>query len=508
MSERRALARSSITVTALNAVNLVVLLLLQIAIAAWFGAARAADAFFLASAVPSAVATALVGSLNVSLIPHYVEFREREGAAVAWRVVCTFVALLSVVVGALVVAGVVWAPQIVRVVAPAYDVAQRALTVELLRLSLPSVWFLCVAGVIASVHFADGSFAAPGWAVALNNVLILSMTAALYRTMGIAVCALGLTVGAALQLLLVAAPLVRRRGLHFLPTFSDPRVWQISAMALPLIAASAVYKSDVLVGRIIAALLPAGDVSYLSYAHRIALMIVAVSGAGLTTVVFPRLAKRAAVTDHEGLGADSVSTMKYAGLVTAMVLVPVCALASPLVTLALQRGAFTSADSAATAAAVVAYAGFAYAGALAGVASNCLYSMKKVGRVVAVGLTGFAVYVGLAALLVSPLGFLGVAVAGSIAALINLALYLWMLRSVGIPLGGPDLIRFHARLGAACTCAWAVGIAAERGLGGGLPGLAAGLVLASATVVGVAAALGAAEARALLGYVRDRVLSR
>jgi hypothetical protein len=52
-----------------------------------------------------------------------------------------------------------------------------------------------------------------------------------------------------------------------------------------------------------------------------------------------------------------------------------------------------------------------------------------------------------------------------------------------------------------------VGTIVER-LGGGLLGLTSGLVLASATVVGVAAARGAAEAKALLGYVRDRVLSR
>ncbi len=394
MSERRVLARSSITVSTLNAANLVVLLLLQIAIAAWFGAGKATDAYFLASAVPSLVATALVGSLNVSLIPHYVEFRERDGVEIAWRVVCTFVALLGVAVGVFVVAGMIWAPQIVSVIAPAYGVAQQALTVDLLRLSLPSVWFLCVAGVITSVHYADGSFAIPGWAVALNNVLILLMIAALYRTMGIAVCALGLTVGASLQLVLVAIPLLRQKGLHFLATMRDRRIVQIAAMALPLIAGAAVYKSDVLVGRIIAALLPAGGVSYISYANRIALMVVAVSAAGVTTVVFPRLARRVAMADHGGLGQDAVSTMKYAGLVCAMVLVPVCALAQPLVTLVLQRGAFTVADSAATAQALVGYAGFAYAGALAGVASNCLYSMKKVGRVVAIGLAGFALYVG------------------------------------------------------------------------------------------------------------------
>lgn len=492
----------------MNAVNLVALLLLQVAIAAWFGAGSEMDAFFLASAVPSVVATALVGSLNVSLMPHYVEFRERDGADQAWRVVCTFLLVLGALLACFVIASMFWAPALVDILASGYDVDQKALTVQLLRLCLPSIWFLCLAGVTTSIYYAEGSFAVPGMAVALNNLLILALTAALYQSLGVAVLAIGLTLGAILQLGVVAVPLMRERGMRVLPAFGDRRLVQISMMALPLVAGSAVYKSDVLVGRVIAALLPAGEVSYLSYANRIALMVVALSGAALSTVVFPRLATRAASKDYVGLGSDTGRTMKYAGLVTAMVLVPVCAVAQPLVAFVLERGALTSTDSAGIAYALVGYAGFAYASALSGVAGNCLYSLKKVWRVVGVGLSGFAVYILLAIMIVPSIGFVGVAIASSVAAVFNFAVYLVNLRALGISVDITELGVFHFKLVVASACAWAVGLAASSLPLPDLFALAIALALSCLTLVAVSALLRTIEATNLVRYASARLRLR
>jgi putative peptidoglycan lipid II flippase len=330
------------------------------------------------------------------------------------------------------------------------------------------------------------------------------MTAVLYRQLGIAVCALGLTLGGLLQLVIVAAPLLRDRGMPALVRATDPRVRSVALMVVPLVVGSLVYKSDVLVGRVIASLLPAGDVSYLSYAQRIAGMVITVSSAGLTTVIFPRMAKRAAQNDSRGMAEDATTTMKFVGLLTMMVLVPLCAASVPLVAVALERGAFTRTATISTAAAVVAYAAYVYGSALAGVCSNGLYSLRRVRAVVVVGLVGFAANIAMAFLLVPYFGYLGVAIAASVAALLNLGLFIWRLAAAGVLLDLRSLVRFHVTAAPAAAVAWLVGTSLIRGLGPSpVMGVPAAL-LSAVVLLGVAAVLGNREARSILSMLRTQ----
>src|SRR3989337_4146044 len=80
------------------------------------------DAYYAAFTMPDFLNYLVAGaSLSVTFIPVFAKYaaegREEEG----WRVFSTVVTVMGVVLAALVVAGEIFAPQLVRLIAPGFD---------------------------------------------------------------------------------------------------------------------------------------------------------------------------------------------------------------------------------------------------------------------------------------------------------------------------------------------------------------------------------------------------
>lgn len=485
----------------LNVANMLVAFGLQLAIAKLFGAGRQTDTFFLATSLPAMIATVLVGSLNVSLIPSFSEISVREGSSAAWIVMSKLCTLLFLVVGGITIVVLLAAPVVVKVLAPRYSTSDVAITTTLLQLSAPSIFFLALAGVMTSLLFAQRNFVLGGVSVVVNNILILGLTVFFAPSYGIGVVSVGLSLGAAVQFLIVYAGL--RNDIRFVgaEAFRDRRVWGILSMVTPLLIGSLFYKSDILVGRVLAGMLPQGELSWLSYAQRMATFLVMLTAAGVSTVIFPRLAGHGARGDKHSMGTDTAMAFGYIAMLAGGVLTVVVVLAPDLVRILLQRGAFGLQDTLATGSALVAYSGMVYAGALAGVYSNTLYSMKRVKAVVTIGLAGFGVYVVLAVCLIQVVGFLGVALAASISSIFNLALYMTVVSWVGVHVPIKHIAVAQVKLVVAAVIAGAFGFVCRRYSGGGVFAISLDGLAILVMFLGAAAGAGSLEARAVIARI-------
>ena len=108
-----------------------------------------------------------------------------------------------------------------------------------------------------------------------------------------------------------------------LEAIKDRRVWGVIVTVAPLIFGAFVYKSDVLVGRILAGMLPTGEISWISYAQRMSMFLVSVTAAGATTVVFPSLAGHGARGDKDSISKDTVMVFRYIAMFSGAVLIAV-----------------------------------------------------------------------------------------------------------------------------------------------------------------------------------------
>ena len=78
-----------------------------------------------------------------------------------------------------------------------------------------------------------------------------------------------------------------------------PRVKQLLKRMAPVAMGSGVHQFNVLIGTLIASVLPVGGISYLYYAERLNQLPLSVIGTAMSTVLLPMLAKSIRAGNHE-----------------------------------------------------------------------------------------------------------------------------------------------------------------------------------------------------------------
>jgi putative peptidoglycan lipid II flippase len=134
------------------------------------GASRYADAFVYAFRIPNLLRDLFAeGALSAAFVPTFAEVWRNRGEAEARRLAGTVMALLLVVVGGLVLLGLVFADQIVAVIAPGLG-EHAALTARLARIMMPFLLLVSLAAGTMGMLNARSHFTAPALASAFFNV--------------------------------------------------------------------------------------------------------------------------------------------------------------------------------------------------------------------------------------------------------------------------------------------------------------------------------------------------
>jgi putative peptidoglycan lipid II flippase len=186
-----------------------------------------------------------------------------------------------------------------------------------------------------------------------------------------------------------------------------------------------------------------GAASWLTYAFRVMYLPIGLFGVSIGTAVLPAVSRHAAADDASGIRRTVVRGLGLMIALNVPATFGLIALATPIVELLFERGRFLPADTAATAAAVRFYAiGLAGYSAVR-IASPTFYAMGD-SRTPAV-VSGIAIVTNMVAsvALVRVIGFAGLALGASIAALANAAILLWLLHA---RVGGLDDDRLVATL--------------------------------------------------------------
>jgi putative peptidoglycan lipid II flippase len=109
---------------------------------------------------------------------------------------------------------------------------------------------------------------------------------------------------------------------------------------LPVVFGSAVYQINVLVSTILASLLPAGSVSYLWYADRVFEFPLGIFAVALGTAALPSLSAQANRRAFDEMRRSLGFSMRISSFIALPAAVGLFVLATPIVTVLFQRGAF------------------------------------------------------------------------------------------------------------------------------------------------------------------------
>ncbi|GGS47710.1 virulence factor MviN [Streptomyces parvus] len=512
------LARAAAGTAVLTVLAAVLGLVRDQAIARYFGASDASDAFLIAWTVPEMAATLLIeDGMALLLVPAFSLALTRrasgdtEGGADPVRelVAATLPRLFLLLSGgaALLIAG---APWVVGVLAP--GLADPRLAVDCTRLTAVTVLTFGITGYFSAALRAHGSFLPPAGVYVAYNLGIIGMTLALHAAWGVRAAAAGVAVGSALMILtqlpvlLRLVPLARPR----LPRLGRRAARSAPLLGFAVLAPVVVFvvsrQSQVLVERFLASTLPAGAISHLNYAQKVAQMPMVLS-LMICTVTFPVVAQAMAAGEHEKARRRVERDLGLAGMVVLLGTAVVLGYAPQIVEVLFQRGAFDAADTASTAQVMRVYALGLLGHCLVGALSRPFFSSGRPTWFPAFAMgTGLLVTMGAGYALTYRFGVDGIATANAIGISSTALLLLMGLGTRVVPIRARDVALSLSRLAGASLAAGAAGWACAPLVPDPVLSLAAGCLLVPAVFFLTGLALRSPEVLSLLALIRRRFL--
>ena len=328
-------------------------------VAALLGAGPLADAFLVAFQLVNVVRRLLTeGALNAALIPAWLRVHDAEGpvaaAAFAGRVLGTISVALLVTAGLI---GLLM-PVVITALAPGFAETEKLqFAVVSGRLMLPYLAFAGPATVMMALLNARGRYALTAFSPLLFNItLILVMIVLVFRNEGAAnsAVAIAATVGVAglVQLLiLVLRPGGDRMATPLRVAF-DPPMRDFFGKAIPGMIAGSGPQLLLVGGAIVASASPSA-VSWLYFANRLIELPLGIVGVATGAVLVPELTRSLRAADRETLAhAESRGLELAVGLALPATL-GLIVLGKPIVRMLFEHGAFTAADTAGTAQALI-----------------------------------------------------------------------------------------------------------------------------------------------------------
>ncbi|MGB9299571.1 MAG: murein biosynthesis integral membrane protein MurJ [Anaerolineae bacterium] len=413
-SEPGEIAQAAVIVALGNVSSRCLGLIRETVISHLFGATGMVSAFRVASIVPTMVYDLLVGGMiSAALVPVFSDYVTPLRRDELWRLASALFTLVAIALSAVVLILEVAAPGVSRLLGGGFDSALLSETTRLMRLIMPALLFLGLAGAATGLLYAEKRFVYPAFGASVFNAGIVLAALFLGNRVGIASLSLGVLLGSVLQL---GIQLPGLRGLRF--SFSrdlgHPGLRRLGSLYLPVALGLIVSQVGIAIDRNLASRTGEQSIAWMQNATTLIQFPLGLVAVAVSTAVLPSLSRLASSADmarfRRTLGMGLRVVMLLIMPATAGLLV----MATPVIALIFEHGAFEPYDTVRTAQALRLYLiGLPFA-AIDQLLIFAFYARKDTRTPVLVGVFGVLTYLIVALTLITPLGMLGLVVANSV----------------------------------------------------------------------------------------------
>ena len=411
----------------------------DLVLAHMFGANAATDAFFVAFKIPNFLRRLFAeGAFSVAFVPVLMEYRGKgsfdELRGFVEKMAGTFGLVLLLVT----LVGLLAAPLLIMLFAPGFigeEEGKFQLTVEMLHLTFPYLFFISLTAFAGSVLNAHQRFGVPAFTPVLLNLSLIGCALWLAPRLAEPVLALawGVLLAGAAQFLF-QLPFLRQ--LRLLPrprvAFRDPGVGRVMRLMVPALFGVSVSQLNLLLDTLIASFLVSGSISWLYYSDRLMEFPVGVLGVALGTVILPSLSRKHAEKSREEFSATLDWALRFTLLLGLPAAIGLLLLAGPMLATLFFSDSFNAHDVAMSTRSLMAYAPGLLAFVLIKVLAPGFYAQQDTRTPVRIGIVAMVTNMVLNLLLVFPLAHAGLALATSLSSMLNAYLLYRGLRRAGV----------------------------------------------------------------------------
>ncbi|MBC8017929.1 MAG: murein biosynthesis integral membrane protein MurJ [Verrucomicrobia bacterium] len=446
MSEKKNIVRAAGILGSATMLSRIMGMVRDMVVSRLFGAGLATDAFFAAFQIPNMLRRFFAeGALTSAFVPTFSATLNQRGEDEARELANTCFTLLTIIMAAVTLFGIIFSPWIVGVMFPGFRAVpgKFELTVLLNRMMFPYIFFISLVALCMGILNTLRHFFTPAISTVFLNISMI-LAALLLRgffEVPITALAVGVLIGGCVQLVM-QLPVLWKKGFPFRLRFdfSNPEVRRIALLMLPATFGVGVYYLNITVSAILASLLPQGSVSYLYYAQRLFEFPQGIFTVSVAQAVLPSMSRQAAEGDLAGMKESLAFGLRLTLFVTIPAMAGLMACSTPIFSLIFMGGEFDYAKAVNSAQALFYYSlGLSFV-AMTRVLAPAFYALKDTRTPVWTAFVAFLLNVIFSLLLMKPLLHGGLALATTLSALVNMLLLLWFLRRKIGSFGGRRII--------------------------------------------------------------------
>ena len=421
------LLKSSSLVGLMTFISRILGLIRDMILAHYFGATAAYDAFLMAFKIPNFMRRLFAeGAFSQAFVPVLMEYRVQRSQTEVQLLLNRVFGCLTLVLSTITAMGICASPWVVLIFAPGFaeDPQRWLLASNLLRLTFPYLLFISLTALIGGILNAYGRFAMAAFTPVLLNIAMISAALLLAPQLQqpIEALAWGVLAAGLLQFVFLW-PFLKTIGIHlkWQPSWADSGVRRILTLMVPALLGVSVNQLNLLVDSAFASFLRAGSVSWLYYADRLMEFPLGIFGVALATVVLPNLSKQVAKRQEQAFSATLDWGLRAVLLIGVPAAIGLGFLARPLIATLFYspQGKFSALDLEMSAKALQPYALGLLGFMLVKVLASAYYARQNIKTPVKIAMATMIANIALNASLVGSFAHAGLALATSIAALMN-----------------------------------------------------------------------------------------
>jgi putative peptidoglycan lipid II flippase len=442
MERARHLLRSSVIVIALLGLGKVTGLIRLRLISNSFGTTPAYDAFTSANQLPEVFVTLISGgALAAAFIPVYSKYLTDKQSVESLRLANSILTLVLAVLGGISAIAILFSGPLSALLVPGYDPPTQELTADIMRIILLQTTLYGLGGVLSSILNAHQHFTIPALAPITLDIGYLVGLVFFVPTMGVYGLAWGTVVGGLLNIL-IHIPALRRFGFRaflVLDTKMQGVREIVRLMGPRVVTLGAIQLMDLFIIRL-GSFLIAGHTSAYFYGYQIMQLPETLLGTAIAIVVFPTMAELFNAGDISGLKSTSMAALRIIWTLTIPAAVGLILLGRPAISVFLQGGAFTETSTDLVFGVLLFFSVRIIAEGSLEILARLFYAQHDTKTPMYVALGWLATNIGLAFLLTGPYGVKGLALASTIAFVLqSAALFVLNRRRLG-DLGDRELL--------------------------------------------------------------------
>lgn len=432
------LVKSTSTIVGMTMISRVFGFIRDMITAHLFGAGIFSDAFFVAFRIPNFMRRLFAeGSFAQAFVPVLAEYQRTKSQEEIKLFINSMAGTLGAVLLIVTFFGIILAPFIVNIFAPGYRVGTERydLAVLMLRITFPYLMLISLTAFSGAILNTYSRF----WVAAFTPVFLnLSMIAAAlwlapYLHVPIVALAWGVLIAGIVQLLF-QVPFLKSMGLLPSPkvNFKDVGVIKVLRLMVPALFGVSVSQINLLLDTLFASFLAVGSVSWLYFSDRLMEFPLGVFGVAISTVILPHLSRHHASKSPQEFSLTLDWALRCVLLIGLPAAVVLAVMSGPLLSTLLQYGEFSARSVKMASQSLSAFAIGIAPFMLIKILAAGFYAKQDTRTPVKIGIMAMLSNMVFNIMLIWPLKHAGIALATSLAAVLNMGFLYYFLRVKGI----------------------------------------------------------------------------